>query len=303
MNRTLLAPAPTAAAITGDVQPLTPAEFQEVRRLIREAIGLDLKPGKEALVSARLGKRLRAYGLSSVRELVEAAQRDKTGERRAELIDDLTTNFTSFWREPSHFEFLMKQVAPQWVGRTSVAVWSAACSSGEEPYTLLCSLSEALGDSARGLRVLATDISRKALGVATAGVYPRDRLDGLPPGWLKKYFQQGTGAWAGSCRVKPALRSMVEFRRLNLMEPFDGLGPFATIFCRNVLIYFDRPTQTALVGRLCERLEPGGYLFLGHSEGLAGMLSDIAGGLQSVAPSVWRKGGAGGRQEVRGWRR
>lgn len=272
----------------GEPQGLDATGFEEVRCLIRDAIGLDLKPGKEALVSARLGKRLRARGLQTVRELVEAAQADSTGERRAELIDDLTTNFTSFWREPDHFEYLVKEVAPQWKGRGRVDMWSAACSSGEEPYTLLCVLHHALGVAASQVRLLATDISRKALGVAQSGIYPADRVAALPHGWARRYFQQGSGQWEGRLRIKAELRAQIEFRRLNLMESLDALGPFAVIFCRNVLIYFDRATQAGLVERMEARLEPGGYLFLGHSEGMTGLTAS----LRSVAPSIWQKPGS-----------
>ena len=287
--------------LEGLAPSLSGAEFAEIRRLIREAIGIDLKPGKEALVSARLSRRLRERGLATVRDLVEEAQTDRSGERRAELIDDLTTNYTSFWREPEHFEYLAREVVPQWKGRCRVDLWSAACSSGEEPYTMLCAVHNAMGAGATQVRLLATDISRKALAAAQAGIYPADRVAPLPREWAPRYFQRGSGQWEGQLRVKQELRSQVEFRRLNLMDDMYQLGPFAVIFCRNVLIYFDRSTQVSLVDRMAARLEPGGYLFLGHSEGMTG----LSGALRSVAPSILHKPASGkapsGKESV--WKR
>jgi chemotaxis protein methyltransferase CheR len=262
-----------------------PAQFETVRRLIRDAVGIDLKPGKEALVAARLAKRLRLNGAGSLQEYLEQVKRDATGERQAELIDDLTTNFTSFWREPSHFEFVRDCLAPAWAARKEATVWSAACSSGEEPYSLAFVLDAALGDRAGRVRIRASDISRRSLEMAETAIYPVDRLQDLPADWLRRYFQKGEGRWEGQYRLKPAMRSRVRFERRNLMEPLDGVPACAVIFCRNVMIYFDRSTQEALVRRLAARLEPGGCLFIGHSEGLIGMSH----GLRYIAPAVYRR--------------
>lgn len=264
---------------------VAPAQFETVRRLIREAVGIDLKPGKEALVAARLGKRLRLNGVGSIEEYLDQVKGDPTGERQAELIDDLTTNFTSFWREPAHFEFVRDRLAPAWAARQEAAVWSAACSSGEEPYSLACVLDAALGDRAPRVRIRASDISRRALELAETAIYSADKLRDLPADWQRRYFQKGEGRFEGQCRLKPAIRARVHFERRNLMEPLDGVPMCAVIFCRNVMIYFDRPTQEALVRRLAARLEPGGYLFIGHSEGLMGMSH----GLRYIAPAIYRR--------------
>ena len=264
---------------------LQPAQFETVRRLIYESIGLDLKPGKEALVAARLSKRLRSSGLNSVEELLEEIQRDTTGERKADLIDDLTTNFTAFWREPEHFEFIRVHVAPVLGRLGSCAVWSAACATGEEPYSLLFCLNAALGDKASRVRIVASDISRRALEFARRGVYPGERLRNLPKEWLPRFFQRGEGAWSGQYRVKPAFRSRIDFERRNLMDAFDELPACHLILCRNVMIYFDRATQENLVRRLSRRLTPGGWLLIGHSEGLVGFDH----GLRYISPATYQR--------------
>jgi chemotaxis protein methyltransferase CheR len=264
---------------------VAPEQFETVRRLIRDAIGLELKPGKEALVAARLAKRLRMNGVGTIDEYLQQVKGDRSGEREAELIDDLTTNFTSFWREPSHFEFVRQHLAAVWATRRETFVWSAACSSGEEPYTLALVLDAALGARAGRVRIRASDISRRALERAEAGIYPTERLRDLPANWAQRYFQKGDGRWAGQCRVKSSIRGRVVFERRNLMEPLDGVPACGVIFCRNVMIYFDRGTQEALVRRLAGRLEPGGYLFIGHSEGLMGMSH----GLRYIAPAIYRR--------------
>jgi chemotaxis protein methyltransferase CheR len=273
-------------ALTTDAPRLGQSEFGQVRRLAYEWFGLDLKPGKEALVAARLGKRLREEGLSSYTEYLEMIQRDPSGQRRVELIDALTTNFTSFWRESAHFEFLRQRLASGRPPGRPPAVWSAACSTGEEPYTIILCLLAAGFEPAR-VQVRASDISTRALAQARSGVYPEARVEPLPQDWRRRYFVRGVGASAGFVKVRPEVQQCLQLERRNLLEPFGGVGSFDAIFCRNVMIYFDRPTQSSLVGRLAERLLPGGYLFLGHSEGLLGMDH----GLKAVAPATYRKPG------------
>ncbi len=273
-------------------------EFREIRELAYRTFGLDLKPGKEALVEARLARRVRELGLGSLAEYVEAVKRDRTGEELERLINALTTNHTSFLREPQHFQLLREAILPPLAGRGPVRIWSAGCSSGEEPYTILFVAADALGPERIGsLELLATDISTRVLERARAGIYPKERLEGLPAGWAQRFFQKGEGRWAGMVRVKPEWRARVEFRRLNLMEDFSHLGRFHAIFCRNVMIYFDKPTQERLVERFSERLAPGGWFLIGHSEGLMG----IRHGLHYVRPAVYRKpagaASGGGRGE------
>lgn len=278
------------------MQGLTEKEFREIRELAYRSFGLDLRPGKEALVNARLARRVQELGLGSLSEYVEAVKADRTGEELERLINALTTNHTSFLREPQHFALLREAVLPPLIRRGTVRIWSAGCSTGEEPYTILFTAAEALGAERIGsLRLLATDISTRVLEKAQAGIYPGERLEGLPPGWAQRFFQKGEGRWEGNVRVKPEWRARVKFRRLNLMEDFSFLPRCHVIFCRNVMIYFDKPTQERLVRRFEERLEPGGWFLIGHSEGLMG----IRHGLDYVRPAVYRKpagAGAAGRR-------
>jgi len=268
---------------------VSPEQFQQIRALAYKTFGLDLKQGKEALVSARLQKRVSALGLGTIGEYLRILGADRTGAELTRLIDALTTNFTSFQREPQHFDLLRRQILPE-IATSSVraGIWSAGCSTGEEPYTILMHAAEALGEqNLAKLRLLATDISTQALEKAKAAVYPADRLSSIPEAWRKKYLQKGVGAREGQFRVRKELAARVEFRRLNLMEPFEDAGTFRVIFCRNVMIYFDKPTQERLVSRFAGRLEPLGWLFIGHSEGLMGIRNE----LEYVMPAVYRRAG------------
>ena len=280
-------PAPPAEA-----PALRPGEFEAIRHMAHDTFGLDLRAGKEALVSARLSKRVRDLGLPDISHYLDLVQADRTGVELARLIDALTTNFTSFLREPQHFEILSAKVLPALAGRPSFQIWSAGCATGEEPYSILFHVAEALGEQrASAMKLLATDISTRALDAAAAAIYPDQRLREMPPSWPKRYFQRGTGASLGSIRVRPEWRQRVTFQRLNLMEDFSHVSKCSVIFCRNVMIYFDKPTQERLVRRFAERLEPGGWLLIGHSEGLMG----IQHGLEYVRPAVYRHpGGAQG---------
>lgn len=272
------------------IRPLTHAEFEQIRVLAHKKFGLDLRDGKEQLVSARLGKHLRRLGFSKFRDYSAYVEADASGTALAEMIDALTTNFTSFLREPVHFEFLRKTVIPEFRGRGAIEIWSAACATGEEPYSIALSALEELGDEARRMvRVLATDISTRALATARQGVYPAERLSGLAPEVARRYFLRGEQRWKGWFRAGRALREMVEFRRLNLTEPFPALPKFAVIFCRNVMIYFNRETQQNVVSRLARCLEPGGFLLTGHSESLLHGSHP----LEYVRPATYRLPGAG----------
>lgn len=278
------------AKVGRDIRPLTSREFQQFRQLAYEKFGLDLRTGKEQLVSARLGKKIRELRFRSYQEYYRHVVEDATGEALAALIDALTTNHTSFFREAAHFEFLRKAILPGLRERPRLALWSAACSSGEEPYTIAFSVIEEWGDVAFDkLRVLATDISTKVLTSAEKGIYPAARFEAMPALAQRRYLLRGEGRWKDSYQVKPEVRRLVEFRRLNLMENFAHVGPFPVIFCRNVMIYFDKPTQQELVARLAGRLEPGGYLLIGHAESLNALDHP----LQYLRPAVYRKPAAG----------
>lgn len=291
------APQPLLAAPSPD---LGAEDFRRISRLAYEYAGLDLSENKAQLVATRLGKKLRQLQLGSYGEYCRHVMADNTGEALIGMIDALTTNHTSFLREQPHFDFLSQTILPPLAGRSHLAIWSAACSSGEEPYSIAFTVLEAWGEEARRkLRITASDISTKALGKAEEAVYPLDRMRGVSGQWLSRYLLRGTGRFDGYCQVKRAVREMVEFRRQNLMESFAHLGPFSVIFCRNVMIYFDRTTQQNLVRHLAERLEPGGYLLVGHAESLNGLDQP----LHYVRPAIYRKAlsedGAAGRRSMR----
>ncbi|HEY1341947.1 MAG TPA: protein-glutamate O-methyltransferase CheR, partial [Bryobacteraceae bacterium] len=250
------------------------------------SFGLDLKPGKEELVSARLRRLVRGGGFRSFQEYYRHVVGDNTGEALAGMIDALATNHTAFLREPEHFQFLRETVAP-WLAARPVGIWSAACATGEEVWTLACLLADLHHD----FHIDATDISVKALRFAQRAVYPVERCAGVPKNWLSHYFDREPGpppAW----RIRQELRARAHFGRLNLLDSFSWPTTFPVIFCRNVMIYFDSATQQELVAKLAAALEPGGYLFVGHAESL----TRISHSLEYVRPAIYRKpGGKGGR--------
>ncbi len=261
-------------------------EFETIATLAREQCGLELGPGKESLVAARVGKLARRLGFAQFRDYYRYVQHDQTGEALIELIDVLTTNHTGFFREREHFHFLVRRVFPEWSGAGSMRIWSAACSTGEEPYTIALTAREHKGVECRDLpRILASDVSTRALETARKGTYKAERFDGGTAPWLRKHLLRGEGPSQGWYRMRPEILSMVEFRRINLIHAFPEVGTFAVIFCRNVMIYFRRSVQEQLVKRLEACLQPGGYLFIGHSESLTG----IQHGLQYVQPAIYRK--------------
>lgn len=267
------------------VRPLEKREFQQIRELAYRTFGLDLKPGKEELVSARLQRLVRGGGFRSYQDYCRHVLGDATGESLLALIDALATNHTAFLREPDHFDFLREKVLPALARRESMDIWSAACSTGEEIWTLAFLLREALPSSR--IRLLGTDISRKALALAERALYSAERVMGLSPAWIKGYFAPEGGPQK-SYRVKPEIRAQAVFQRINLIEPITWSKQFPVIFCRNVMIYFDRPTQQRVIANLSRSLEPGGYLFVGHAESFTG----IEHGLEYVRPAVYRQPGA-----------
>ena len=272
----------------GSIPLLTDRDMTTIVRLVYEKSGISLHDGKRALVTARLQKLLRRSGLNSFREYIRFLEADKTGEEMTAMLDAIATNHTAFFREPQHFDFLAKVVLPslrQKAEYEPIYAWSAACSSGEEPYTIAMTAFEQFGDQAwRMLQILGSDLSTKALTKAAAGVYKTDRVDGIPRHLVLKYFDR-LPAQPGTLRISGALRRVVEFRQLNLLQAAPRGRHFDFIFCRNVLIYFDRPTQQHVVGQLEERLARGGYLFTSHSESLNGLRH----GLTWVAPAVYRR--------------
>lgn len=266
-------------------------DFDKIRRLIYEKCGINLNEGKKELVSARLGKRLREGNFSSFAEYCRYVTSDEGTGELVRMIDSISTNLTYFFREDSHFHRLsailpgMTEMAAAGRSSPKLRIWSAACSTGEEPYSLAITVRECLNKGPVDVKILATDISTGVLKTAASGVYPEEKLKNVPPSVLRKYFQRGTGKWTGYYRVKKDLQDIVHFKRFNLMEaPPEGTY-FDVIFCRNVMIYFDKPTQDALVNRIYQCLVKGGYFFIGHSESLTG-LSHL---FKYIEPSVYRK--------------
>ena len=274
-----------------DFRELKPAEFEEIRELAKRRFGLDLKHGKEELVSARLSRAMRHGRFRSFRDYLSAVASDRTGQELINLINSLTTNHTSFYREPHHFEYLTSEILPHFRPGSGLRIWCAASSTGEEPYTIACTVAQAWKGQVRGLRLLATDISTKVLDVARAGVYRPSSLQPAPSTWLSDFFVR-TGDAESHVRIRPELAACVEFRRLNLIEPFPFQECFHVIFCRNVMIYFDKATQENLVQKLAARLEPGGYLLVGHAESLAGIRQPLA----YLRPAIYRN--VPGKQRV-----
>jgi chemotaxis protein methyltransferase CheR len=258
-------------------------QFESIKSLLYDVAGIKLNESKRDLVRSRLARRLRATGGGSLRDYVAFVQTPEGREELVEMIDALTTNKTSFFREDRHFDFLQELLGARdpSVGMT---VWSAGCSTGEEPYTLAMLLAENRRE--RGgppSRILATDISGQALAKAQRGVYTAAIVQPVPPALRQKYLKRADVA--GSYEVGDDLRRLVRFSRLNLMGDWPMRGPFDAIFCRNVMIYFDAPTKERLVERFAGLLAPGGHLFVGHAESL----SSLQHGLRYVLPAVYQK--------------
>ena len=265
-------------------EALSQREFEQISDLAYRTCGIELGNGKQELVQARVGKKIRQGHFDSFSQYYDSVVADKTGGQLILLLDALTTNFTSFLREATHFEFLRKVIVPGLTGQ--IRIWSAACSTGEEPYTIAISLLAELGMAAANrIHIFASDISSGALATAERAAYEAERFRDFPGDWPKKYLLRGSGNWEGWFRVKPQVRRLVEFRRLNLMESFHPPQLFHVIFCRNVMIYFNKTTQEQLVNRLASCLEPGGYLLIGHAESLTGLKHPY----QYVMPAVYRR--------------
>ncbi|MDD2390768.1 MAG: protein-glutamate O-methyltransferase CheR [Desulfobacterales bacterium] len=254
---------------------LSDKDFALFRSLVYEKCGINLHEGKKELVRARLGKRLRQTHFKKFSQYYKYLIEEDTGDELIEMLNAISTNLTSFFRESKHFDFLTEEALPSYASRLPsdrsrpLRVWSAGCSSGEEPYSIAIQLCEYLKSAAtRDIHILATDISTKVLSTAVGGIYQEAQTGTISKELLRKYFQKGLGKWQGHYRIKAFVRNMVEFRRLNLMEPFSFHQPFDIIFCRNVMIYFDKKGQQTVIDKFYKHLVRGGYLFIGHSESL-----------------------------------
>lgn len=265
-------------------------DFSRFSQFIYSEVGIKLPASKKTMIEARLQKRIRLLGFENHSEYITFLFSDKgMREELINLIDVVTTNTTEFFREPQHFDMLNKNILPEWhanLGNQPLRVWSAGCSTGMEPYTLAIVLSEyARSKQNFSFRILATDISTKVLQEAAKGVYEEERILPVPKHLKQKYFLRSKDRTKRLVRVVPELRRMIEFKRLNFMENFSMPQLKHVIFCRNVVIYFDKPTQQKLFTKLCRCLNPGGYLFIGHSESLAGMELPLL----QTAPTVYKR--------------
>lgn len=245
----------------------TPRDFERVRRLIYERAGIALGESKQEMVYSRLSRRLRALGLSSAEAYLHMLESQESSQEWEQFTNALTTNLTSFFREAHHFPLLADHMQASRRGAEVVDLWCCASSTGEEPYSMAITACETFGSLQPPVKILATDIDTQVLATAVNGVYALDRVKSLSPEMLKRYFLRGTGAHMGSVRVRPELRKLVNFQPLNLLSPSWNIGSaYAAIFCRNVMIYFDKQTQRAILNRFAPVLKPGGLLFAGHSE-------------------------------------
>jgi chemotaxis protein methyltransferase CheR len=246
----------------------SPADFDRIARLIYERAGISLAPSRRDMVYNRLSRRLRVLGLSRFDAYLEALERDAYSPEWQHFINSLTTNTTSFFRESHHFPVLA-DLLRQRSASQSLAIWCAAASTGEEPYSIAMTVADTLGPEASRVRIVASDLDTSALDVAAAGVYPMERVERLEVDLLRRHFLRGKGDHSGNVRVRPEMQRMIEFARVNLLDKqLSVRGPFDAIFCRNVLIYFDRATQAHVVRRFAPLLKPDGLLFIGHSESL-----------------------------------
>jgi chemotaxis protein methyltransferase CheR len=275
-----------------DVEDLTRKDYELIRKLVYAKSGINLGDEKMQLVRARLGKRVRQGGFKSFRHYYDRVEQDPTGEELCTLLDAISTNTTHLFREMAHFK-LLETLIRKWTAdrawcsqNSTLRIWSAACSSGEEPYSIAMTAHNVLREH-RGieLKILAVDLSAEMLSKAKVGLFDTHRVGTVPPDLRQRYFKRVRCEGQLMLQVIPELRRRITFARFNLMTPtFPFRHGFHVIFCRNVMIYFDRPTQSALVSKLARTLRPGGYLMIGHSESLNG----VEHALTYVEPTVYR---------------
>jgi len=265
----------------------TDRDFQYLRQLVNRETGIVITAAKREMVYSRLSRRLRALNLTDFEDYCRILEEDEQGELNA-FINAITTNLTSFFREPHHFDHLQNTVVPDLLNKNAatrrIRIWSAGCSTGEEPYSIAMAMAEVIPDD-WDCRILATDIDTDVLMKAERGIYPLERVASLPQSRLKRWFSRGSGSNQGLTRVAPELREMITFRRLNLMEAWPVNGPIDVLFCRNVVIYFDKETQRRIFDKFAERMEDNSRLFIGHSESLF----KITNRFELIGQTIYRK--------------
>lgn len=262
---------------------LLDSEFTQFQGLLYRLAGISLSPAKKALVCGRLAKRIKHHRLDSYGEYFQLLTSGREPQELQIAIDLLTTNETYFFREPKHFEFLRSRVIPARRPGSTFRVWSAACSSGEEPYSIAMLLADCLREAP--WEIVASDISTRVLERARSAHYAMERAEHIPQEYLRTFCLKGVGRQEGTFMIDKRLRSKIDFRQVNLNEQLPRLGEFDVIFLRNVMIYFQTETKRQVVARLLAKLRPGGVFIIGHSESLNGLTQ----GLQNIMPSIYRK--------------
>ena len=262
---------------TGRVSPASPAsgsgrefsfsaqDFERVRKLIYQHAGISLSPIKQDMVYSRLARRLRATGAKSFVEYLDGLERNG-GDEWEKFVNSLTTNLTSFFREPHHFPIFAEHLRKLGTQRP-IKIWCSAASTGEEPYSIAMTVLETFGDKASHVSIFASDLDTNVLATAQKGIYPIERVEKIPTERLRRFFFKGTGSQEGYVAVRPELKRLIEFQRVNLLESnWPIRGPLDVIFCRNVMIYFDKPTQYKILSRYAPMMQTDGLMFAGHSE-------------------------------------
>jgi len=250
------------------VPSLEPRDFQRICRLIERHTGIALGQSKHTMVYARLSRHLRALGFNRFSDYLDCLESGQHPDQWQEFINALTTNLTAFFREPHHFQQLRQQLqASQATASRPLRLWSCATSTGEEAWSMAITACETFGSLNPPVRILATDVNTQVLEIARQGIYRQERLDGLDESLRRRYFLRGNNVHAGHCRVRPVLQALVEFRPLNLLASrFAVAGPFTALFCRNVMIYFDKNTQRIVLSQLLAHMDQHSLLYTGHSE-------------------------------------
>lgn len=240
-------------------------DFERVRKLIYQHAGISLSPVKQDMVYSRLARRLRATGKTSFADYLDALERNG-GDEWERFVNSLTTNLTSFFREPHHFPIFAEHL--QKIGiRRPIRIWCSAASTGEEPYSIAITVAETFGSNTSHVSIIASDLDTNVLETARKGIYPIERVEKLSPERLRRFFLRGTGSQEGYVSVRPELKAMIQFQRVNLLDSSYAVkAPLDVIFCRNVMIYFDKPTQYKILARFAPMLQPDGLMFAGHSE-------------------------------------
>lgn len=268
--------------------------YEQFKALIYEKSGINLGDNKEALLKARLTKRLRTHNLSNFEDYYKIVKKDNSGNEINWMLNAISTNVTSFFREPKHFEFIRSEFLPGFIKKTGhpdnncLKIWSAGCSTGEEPYSIAICLDEYKNSKGRNLfsyRILATDLSTNVLEKARSGIYSHNSIKNIPANHKQKYFQKGLGSKSGQIKIKMEIQKTIIFRQLNLMNSFSFSDKQDIIFCRNVLIYFNEKDQENIISRFYKTIKPFGYLFIGHSESLMKYKTDF----KYLKPTIYIK--------------